>query len=222
MSVFRKVSIVVFLVTNIAVAESGASDNLLINGSFEQGPSTFSGPYPGSTIIPGWVVIRGQIDYYPGWQAADGSVSLDLNGSPGVGGVEQTFLTVPDQQYLVTFSMAGNPHTQQVYTMSVAAAGESADFSFDNTGYTELNMGWATKSWTFAATGTSTTLQMYSTTTATPLDGPALDNISVVAVPEPSALALLGIIAACLLGFAWQSRKMNAKAAASDFIRTVR
>ena len=57
----------------------------------------------------------------------DGKRSLDLNGSPGVGGVAQTFATVPGQTYEVTFCMAGNPSVSAIMTMRVKAAGQFAD-----------------------------------------------------------------------------------------------
>lgn len=116
----------------IMLVATSAKANLLINGSFEQGPGGYSANVPvGSTIITGWVVIRGTIDYAPGWQCADGVASLDLDGSAGspdtAGGIEQTFTTVSNQQYTVSFAMAANPdnnpnnHTE---TMVVQAAGQ--------------------------------------------------------------------------------------------------
>ncbi|HVM61703.1 MAG TPA: choice-of-anchor C family protein [Verrucomicrobiae bacterium] len=173
-------------------ALTSARANLLTNGSFES-PGGYATANPGATWITGWVVINGQIDYDPGWQAADGLASLDLNGSPGVGGVEQTFATVPSQQYLVTFALAGNPDSQKVYTMSTQAAGQTGNFSFNSTGHTSTSMGWVTDSWTFTANASSTTLELYSTTTSTPYDGPALDNVIVTAIPEPSTVALLTV-----------------------------
>src|SRR5262249_15845908 len=55
--------------------------NLLVNGSFEEGPDPGPGRFltlnEGSTEIRGWVVTRGQIDYNGTyWEAADGQRSL--------------------------------------------------------------------------------------------------------------------------------------------------
>src|SRR5205823_13165115 len=70
--------------------------NLLVNGSFEEGPDPgengFLSVDVDSKEIKGWVVTRGQIDYIGSyWQNADGKRSLDLHGSPGFGGIKQTF-----------------------------------------------------------------------------------------------------------------------------------
>ena len=35
--------------------------------------------------------------------------SIDLHGSPGLGGIQQTFTTKPGRAYVVTFSFAANP-----------------------------------------------------------------------------------------------------------------
>lgn len=86
----------VFAVASIALsfaaieAKPAHATNLIRNGSFEIGvsPGSYLPLGVGSTAIQGWIVIRGGIDYYgTGWISADGSRSLDLNGTPGVGGV---------------------------------------------------------------------------------------------------------------------------------------
>ena len=67
--------------------------NLLLNGSFEQGRSpggSLVTLQPGSTLITGWTVTCASIDYIGGfWRASNGRRSLDLDGTPGFGGIEQ-------------------------------------------------------------------------------------------------------------------------------------
>jgi choice-of-anchor C domain-containing protein len=163
--------------------------NLLVNGSFEEGPADEGGDAivaldAGSTAIPGWTVIRGQIDHISTfWTAADGGRSLDLNGSPGCGGVAQTFATKPGQRYRVTFALAGNP-TGDVkgLHLAVSAAGATQEFDFDCTGMSQDDMGWQEMTWEFVAVADQTTLELYSTDMTDPIRGPALDNVSVVAV----------------------------------------
>lgn len=163
--------------------------NLITNGSFENGPDPglYIALNPGSTAITGWTVTRGQIDYKGTYfiDDADGTRSLDLNGSPGVGGIAQTFNTVAGQRYRVNFAMAGNTYSgTPIKTMAVSAAGQSANFTFDTTGYSTSNMGWEDKTWTFTANSSTTTLEFYSLSNepASSNDGPALDNVSVVAL----------------------------------------
>lgn len=180
--------------------------NLLINGNFEEGPGGYFSNVPvGSTIITGWVVTRGTIDYDPGWQCPDGTTaSLDLDGSAGspdtAGGIEQTFATVSNQQYIVTFAMAANPDNNpnnHPETMVVQAAGQSGNFSFSATGHSDTNMGWVYDDLAFTASGPSTTLEFYSTDQTNEYYGPTLADVSVVAVPEPMTFAL---VAFALLG----------------------
>jgi len=88
--------------------------NLIKNGSFEIGTDLGDGISlnPGATNIQNWVVTRANIDYLGTyWEAADGNRSLDLNGSPGFGGIAQTFNTTPGAKYQVTFDIGGNPES---------------------------------------------------------------------------------------------------------------
>src|ERR1700737_2860792 len=125
-----------------------AEAKLLVNGSFETGPNpgSFTNFALGSTAITGWTVSLGNIDYIGSlWVAADGSRSLDLEGSAGTcntatancpGGIAQSFATVPGQQYMLTFDLAGNLFNIPVIkTVHVSAAGQSQNFSFNTAGH---------------------------------------------------------------------------------------
>ncbi len=161
------------------------ANNLLVNGSFEQGPwlGTYLPIDSGSTAINGWVVSRGQIDIVRYWHSFDGDRSIDLNGTPGRGGMKQTFSTSAGATYRVVFALAGNPEgAPTIKTMVVSAAGSTAQFTFDISGKTITNMGWQIKTWNFVAVGPSTTLEFYSLVAPTSIYGPAIDNVLVEVV----------------------------------------
>jgi choice-of-anchor C domain-containing protein len=160
------------------------SGNLLINGSFEEGPEPgmFKPLDVGSTAIKGWTVTRGQIDYIGAfWQAADGKRSIDLHGSPGYGGIAQTFATDKGQKYRVTFALSCTPGTGEK-KIAVRAAGKKSEFRCDGSKTTKQDMRWVTHSWEFTAVSDRTTLEIHTLETTDPEQGPALDNVSVVAV----------------------------------------
>ncbi|MEN6426903.1 MAG: choice-of-anchor C family protein [Phycisphaerales bacterium] len=196
----RKIAFVMlFTIMPFSVADA----DLITNGSFELGIGWQDNVPLGSTGITGWTVTRANIDlveWY--WQPSDGERSLDLNGSPGVGGIAQAFATSPGQLYQVLFDQAANPDLgARVSHMGVQAAGQSAEYVFDCTGRTLDDMGWVTQTWQFTAVDTTTTLEFYSLDIGDAWKGPALDNVIVTAispVPIPGAVALgaLGLGAA--------------------------
>src|SRR5262245_49054014 len=132
-----------------ALADEKKADNLIVNGSFEMGPEAgeFKPLDKDSTEIKGWKVTRAQIDYIGSyWQHAQGEHSLDLHGSPGIGGVAQTFKTKKGTKYRVTFSLAGNPEGGVAKKkLGVSAAGKKEEFEFDTTGKSKSEMGWVKK-----------------------------------------------------------------------------
>jgi choice-of-anchor C domain-containing protein len=170
------------------LAGSPAAANLLVNESFEAGPSP--GNYVelsnGSTALTGWVVTTGTVDYVEvGWNAADGMRSLSLNGS-GPGAVAQTFFTNPGAQYTVTFFMAGDAFGNPVLKhMRVAAAGQFQDYEFDASHAWPWDLGWLQKTFTFTANSGSTTLTFTSLDSGN--QGPALDKV-VVTGPAASSV----------------------------------
>lgn len=153
------------------------------NGSFETGPavSNYLPLNPDDTSITGWTVTRGQIDLIGSeWTSADGDRSIDLDGSPGSGGIAQTFQTTSGAAYTVTFAMAGNPiGGDAVKHMRVEADGTTQDYSFDTTGRSSSDMGWVTETFQFTATDTQTTLEFYSLSASGSSFGPAIDNVVV-------------------------------------------
>jgi choice-of-anchor C domain-containing protein len=182
------------------------------NGSFETPASPFTQPFTtllsGSTAIDSWTVGGNSIDWIGTyWTPQDGDRSLDMSGN-NAGSIAQTFDTILNQQYEVKFWMAGNPAGDpDIKTQNVAAAAANANFTFDLNGYDLVNMGWVEKSFLFTATGTSTTL------TFTSLDntayGPALDNVSVNAIPIPPSALLMGSGLLGLVGLGWRRRQDN-------------
>jgi len=162
------------------------------NGSFEgTNPcNTFNIPV-GSTLIPGWTVSVGNIDWESapacGWQPSNGSNSLDLvgGGAGGIGGISQTFDTIPGTTYQVSFDLAGNYGAGPVVKpLAVTINGVTTNFTFDTTGRSALNMGWTTHTLTFVASSTSSTINFVSDVSAsggTLNAGAALDNVRITA-----------------------------------------
>ncbi len=163
--------------------ESGEkARNLLVNGSFEEGPQTPNVPLEkDSTALKGWVVSQGNIDFLDSsfWQAADGKRSLDLNGFTA-GAISQTFKTQKGQKYRVRFALAGNPAGPAEKKLQVSAGGKTMEFTFAATGKTRTDMGWVSKTWEFTAEAEETTLEFLSLTEGD--SGPALDDVVVVAI----------------------------------------
>ena len=166
------------------------------NGSFENASVDPGGSFvtlaDGSTQITGWTVISGDIDYIGlYWAASNGTRSLDLVGDQNVGGVEQTFDTVPGATYQVSFDLAGNPQgPPAVKPLQVSAGAVVQNYTFDTTGKTLSDMGWVTHQLTFTASGPTTTLSFVSDTTGLGCCyGAALDNVIVQLVQLPAAAA---------------------------------
>jgi choice-of-anchor C domain-containing protein len=163
--------------------------NLLVNGGFEEGPAfkVYKPLDPGSTEIKGWIVTRGQIDVveeHDGtWKAADGTRSLDLHGSPGFGGVKQSFATQAGRKYRVTFQMSGNPGVpHEKVQLAVEAAGKAKEFELDMAGRSDKDLKWEQKSWEFTAKEATTVLELRTAMPATSngFGGPAIDDVRVV------------------------------------------
>lgn len=175
------------------------------NGSFES--SAYTDPYSfvtigaGSTNLSGWSIDAGSIDLINTyWMPYDGTHSIDLNGN-GLGSISQTFDTVASQTYTVSFAMAGNTDGggDKIITAGVYGAGNPYTFSI--AGHSHASMGWEIKSFSFIATGSSSTLYFTGYAGNGPY-GAALDKVTVTSVPEPetygmlvAGLGLLGIIA---------------------------
>jgi len=182
--------------------------DLIVNGSFEQASvdpgASFKTLGSGSTAITGWAVGGNGIDYIGGyWTAADGARSIDLSAGNTGKMVAQSFATTIDKYYEVTFAMAGNPAgSPSTKSLEVAAAGQSAIFSFSTSGHTRSNMGWVDYNWVFKAVSSVTELSFQSLVPTA--YGPALDNVRVEAVPAPAA-ALLGVFGLGLIG--WVKRR---------------
>jgi len=162
------------------------------NGSFERGPigpcNIFNIP-AGSTLIPGWTVSVGNIDWEGpppcGWLASQKNKSLDLVGDAagGIGGIQQTFDTVPGATYRVSFDLAGNyGGLPVVKPLAVTVNGVTNNYTFDTIGKSQFNMGWTKITFKFVASSTTSTISFVSDTSGLGgiNAGAAIDNVQVV------------------------------------------
>jgi hypothetical protein len=132
------------------------------------------------------------------YAASHGQRSIDLNGTPGPGGIAQYVQTIPGIRYRLEFDMAGNPlrlgEPQSsgpfTVTMDVSANQQQRSFSFlVDESKTPQNPGWIRKSWEFTAQDQETILTFLSTTprfsSQTLNDyGPTIDNVKLVQLTD--------------------------------------
>jgi choice-of-anchor C domain-containing protein len=171
---------------------------ILVNGSFESGPVI--APFEdiniagGSTAITGWTVTGNVIDYLgPPWDVTDGERGIDLDGNDGIGGIEQTFATVPGQPYFLRFDLSGNPHgTPLEKLMRLDIAGLTQTYSHDSSGQTRDALLWQAITVLFVASDSTSTVAFTSLSPADNSFGALIDNVRIDPVPEPATLLLVG------------------------------
>lgn len=190
----------IFAALTVAIC-AVSNANLIANGSFEDGSyagdaNNVMSAAVGSNVINSWTVFAGSIAWIenqnpnPWYVASNGMRSLDLtdtrDGAP-YGGVKQDVPTVVGQTYLVTFDLGiHSRYSTSICCVQLAAADAQQVFTAEAVGGKQT---WYSNSFTFKANSSNTSLQFLGLL-ATPADI-GLDNVSMVAVPEPLTWAAL-------------------------------
>lgn len=223
MRMFRIVGIVAAALAGTALAASGASANLLINGSFESptisfpfyenyGPTNL-GNY-GGTSFPGWTVTVNNVDIVSqvsGWPAgaADGVQYLDLVGYGSTGGIAQSFATAIGQTYNLSFEYANNPGASSAAALVAVLGAPGISSVFSHSISTTNDLGWTTFTGSFVANST-TSLLAFTNTVGGGNAGVLLDAVNVTAaVPEPAtwAMMILGFVGVGFVAYRRRNQK---------------
>jgi choice-of-anchor C domain-containing protein len=160
------------------------SQNLLLNGSFEiDGPPGGFKTLREGDMILGWEVMRGTVDLTGTYfKSFDGDYSMDMNGTPGTGAIEQRFFTEKGKKYLLSFYLSGNcAGGPKIKRVMVFIGDEKQLFEFDTEGRSNQDMGWTKCEMVFKAIDRKTTLRFESPPDYEPSNyGAAIDMVSVV------------------------------------------
>jgi len=175
---------------------TSANANLISNGSFEEATGTALGGSGGwnyylASNVPGWNGdnIELWINRTPNAYEGDYHAELNAHGqNSGAWSISQTFSTILGYSYDVFFAYSARSgstsSSNEVFNVSVD--GQSWNISDHVTG------SWKTFSQSFTATGNSATLTFTSVVPFSGTLGNFIDDVRVT-VPEPGALALLGL-----------------------------
>lgn len=168
----------------LAVSNLVVPPNLITNGGFEV--PVIAATYqtmPALSIFGGWTVESGNADLvYTYYQPAAGKQSCDLSGTVA-GTIYRDVPTTPGQQYYLHYALAGNAAGAPVIkTNEVWWNGAPLDTNtFVTTGHTVADMGWTNREYLVTATSNTTRVRFVSL--AAGAFGPALDEVSLTAVP---------------------------------------
>lgn len=142
---------------------------LLTDGDFSQAidlGTKWNHVFKGTVFAPYWVVSRGNVNFYgsDAWDV-DGLCSVDLDGTPGPGGIaSDAFATTVGQAYSVTFVLSGNGVcAPTIKKMEVGAAGQSEKFRWNTSGGRNAQHGyWSDETFKFIATNDTARLRFNS------------------------------------------------------------
>ena len=190
---------------------TSANANLLVNGSFEDQTDNGEGggtgwSYYAANSVPGW--DGSNIELWTGLtpSAFEGSYHAELNAHPQTSGawsIYQTFTTIIGQTYDVFFAYSARNGTSSASDEEFNVTVASNTWTLNN----HVVGSWSTFSQSFIANDTTTTLTFTSVVPLNGTEGNFIDDVR-VNVPEPSAVALLGL---GLLGLG-VARKRNKRA----------
>lgn len=200
------------LITLAALAAAQARANLIVNGSFETPIVTVGGftTFPAtSTAINGWTVVGVDSSITSGsfsqngiaFQAQDGNQWLDaagFNSNSSTSGVTQNVPTMVSAQYEISFYVGSALDNVSFFPTTIDLQIDGGPrVSYTNPAAPNNMLDWRKFTVPFTAINSSTTITLYNGGASNNfLSG--LDNVSLVAVPEPSSLVgLLGLVSGC-------------------------
>ena len=182
-------------------AAAADSPNIITNGSFElttAPTNSYSTVLAGdSATIQDWTVVTpslygpsgGSVDLtagtYNGWGTHQGNYSIDLAGtSAEPGGIYQDVATIPNVEYSLTYWTAvnGDQGTGQTHFMNVVVGGVTVATIQALSAGAPVN--WVQKTTTVTATSTTTRVEFDDATSGDTIQGPALDDVSMTAIPD--------------------------------------
>ncbi len=177
-----------------AASEAKATPNLIVNGDFTT-PDVGSG-YTFFSSIPGWTVNQDaiEVDYTPilgmaCYTANCQSAEVDANTFDTI---SQTISGLhPGSQYTLSWGYGDRPGSgPQQLDVSLGGSPVTSDFGTGTTGL------WTLNSFVITATATSEVLSFAAVDTSgiggAPSVGNEVDSVSLVGVPEPASMVLLG------------------------------
>jgi hypothetical protein len=203
----KSFTILASAVASLLAASSGASANLVGNGSFEA-PTVPSGSFTnftvGSSALTDWTVFGPagtNVSIVSGtfmqngvtFNAQDGNQWLDLtgDGSNSTEGVSQAVTTTIGDQYQVSYYI-GNTSGGSTFgttSMVIVLVNGVPTFTDTNSNPDLTGLNWEQFTHTFVATGTSTTLGFQnddpSNDNSNGLDNVVLTDLGPVPVPAP-------------------------------------
>ncbi len=209
---FSKIVVAAALLVSASAANA---TNIIMNGGFESpqisDPCCTTAPGNG-TVAPWTVGLNGNVNVVNGYYgsqgvdmnaapnlAKEGTQYLDLIGEGGAGSISQSFSTVLDQVYTLTFSYSHNifggpSDPAPLFSANFSVNGSSGtllDGSVSHSSGTTSDLDWKTYTGSFAGTGAVETLNFTNTSPTTGNAGIFLDAISVSAAPEPATWMMM-------------------------------
>ena len=195
------------------VAATAANAVTISNGGFEGSTPNASFETLTGSALPGWT-INGSIDLIGSyWQPAEGSNSIDLNGSDQ-GGITQTLSGLSaNTQYIVSFFISGNPDNglnTKTATLTLGTGTNPVSYTLSALN-SKSTMDWKPVSYSFVADNSGSTLLSLQSTTPGAY-GLAVDGFSISAAPEPATWSMM------ILGFGVAGAAMRRRRAATTAI----
>ena len=173
-------SLCVLLTYCLVAPRANAQQNIVHNGSFESG----------FTLSPWTTSGTGLFAGFEG--AADGLNFADIGGF-----LYQDLATTPGLTYHLRFAMAGNINWPGLITMETLWGNTiAAETTWNPAGHSINNLGWIYTDIDLAADSSLTRLTFENPGASN--QQPFLDAVSVVVVPEPSAMSLLAGLFLCM------------------------
>jgi hypothetical protein len=188
-----------------------AATNLVTDGSFE-GAGLAAGTYDDftGTDLPGWIALSTiEVRNDVVGTAQDGVDFVELDSTQN-SSMATSFNTVKGQTYALTFWYSGRAASTTYNAafpggivpgssdgLSVTVAGKTVGLT-SPTNTTSDNL-WTAYTTTFVGTGKSMSL-LFAATGTDDSYGSSLDDVSVIAVPEPATMAMMGAGLLGLLG----------------------
>ena len=190
-------------------ASAASATNIIMNGGFESPPiaDPCCTTIPGNGTVDYWNVVSGNVNVVNGYYgsqgvdmnpaanlAKEGVQYLDLIGEGGVGSISQSFDTVLNQVYTLTFSYSHNIFGGSSNPVPLFAANFSVgdlNGSVTHSSGTNTDLDWKTYTGWFVGTGASETLNFTNISPTKGNAGILLDEVSVSAVPEPATWMMM-------------------------------